>query len=342
MRRLATLSASMATVMAITSIDLIGFASSAAARGDGGGASRSLSAPGFANVLAASNNRNRTDFRKRIIVPKAKPVVRIAPKFVPKAMPKQTFLPKQPFKHVPKYVPKGSVKSQPFQQQLVRRQLPLLKPVAANGQFKARLALPPNVLPKHTLIKAPKVAILPKFQPFVQRHWKTAFFWVAVAGIGYLTIPEYYYDRWLSYVDEDDPDYDRALYLLSLASLDEEDNVVRVSKPADVPYRYTATVPPPVAQTSDTTDPEKKAVAAADSPQPVCTLKPFVDRQWAQSFVWVQIPEVGNVTVPEANYEEFVGALSAAPPSYDTACAVLAQAAAADTVTTAQATSGVN
>lgn len=335
MGRLATLSASMATIMAVTSIDLFGLVSTAAARSHSGPSGTSM-------VTRIAGNTNNT--AKPRFVPKAQKFIpKYVPKHVHKVVPKvmpQPGMTKQTFKYVPKYIPKGSAKSQPFQQQLVQKQLPILKPVVANGQFKARLALPPNLAPKLTLIKAPKPIIVPKFQPFLQRHWKSAFFWVAVAGIGYLTIPEYYYDRWVSYVDEDDPDYDRALYLLSLASLEEEEDVVRISKPADVPYRYTASVPPPVVQTSDTPDAEKKTTVA--EVQPVCSLKPFVDRQWAQAFVWVQIPEVGNVTVPETNYEEFVGALSAAPPSYDTACSVLAQAAAGDTVTTAQATSSVN
>jgi hypothetical protein len=320
MGRLATISASMATVMAITSIDLIGLASTAAARGHSGGSSHSSSPSFSGKSFAASNHKNRTDFRQRVIVPKVKQV--------------QKFLPKHSFKYVPKYVPKGSAKSLPFQQNLVQKQLPMLKPVVANGQFKARLALPPNVAPKLTLIKAPKLTVVPKFQPFIQRHWKSAFFWVAVAGIGYITIPEYYYDRWVAYVDEEDPDYDRALYLLSLASLEEEENVVRISKPSDVPYRYVATIAPPAPQTTAATETDKKLTA--DAAAPACTLKPFVDRQWAQAYVWVQIPDVGNVTVPETNYDEFVGAITASPPSYETACSVLAQAAAADTVTTAQ------
>ncbi len=97
---------------------------------------------------------------------------------------------------------------------------------------KPRVALPVNVAPKLTLVKPPKMALAPKFTPFVLRHWKKAFFWVAVAGIGYLTIPEYYYDRWATYVDDDD--YERAADLLALAALEVEDEIVRVQKPASV------------------------------------------------------------------------------------------------------------
>ncbi len=334
MGRFATISASMAAVMAITSIDLIGFASSAAARGHSSGfSSRSVSH--FSSKSFAQHNKTKTDFRQRLVVPKNKGLNKFTPKHT------QKFVPKVVTKHVPKfipkYVPKGSAKSLPFQQNLVQKKLPLIKPVAANGQFKARLGLPPNLKPKLTLVKAPKLLVVPKFQPFIQRHWKSAFFWVAVAGIGYLTIPEFYYDRWVSYVDEEDPDYDRAVYLLSLAALEEEEGVVRISKPADVPYRYTAPVaPPPTMIDVAENDPAKKVNTDG---QPVCTLKPFVDRQWAQAFVWVQIPDVGNVTVPEQRYDQFVNALNAAPPNYETACTVLAEAAAADTVTTAQVSS---
>ena len=108
---------------------------------------------------------------------------------------------KNTFRYVPKYVAKGSAVSPLAQQIQVRRNLPFLKPVNGAGPLKSRLAAPINAQPKLTLVKAPKPALTPRFGPFVQRHWKKAFFWVAVAGIGYLTVPEYYYDRFLGYVD---------------------------------------------------------------------------------------------------------------------------------------------
>jgi hypothetical protein len=48
--------------------------------------------------------------------------------------------------------------------------------------------------------------------------------------------------------------------------------------------------------------------------------------------VWVQIPKVGNVTVPEDYYDQFVGHVSAEPSDFSAACNVLSEAAAMDTV----------
>ena len=48
----------------------------------------------------------------------------------------------------------------------------------------------------------------------------------------------------------------------------------------------------------------------------------------------VQIPKIGNVTVPEEYYDRFYGFVTAAPANYSAACAVLVEAAAADTVAT--------
>ena len=53
------------------------------------------------------------------------------------------------------------------------------------------------------------------------------------------------------------------------------------------------------------------------------------------SFVWVQIPQTGNVTVPEDYYDRFHANVAASPPDYQAACAVLVEAAAADMMTTA-------
>ncbi len=312
MRRFAYISASMACIMAITSIDVIAFASAAHAK------SKNNSAPSR-SAFKPSTQR---------FSPK---VHRVQPRFIQKQIVAKPFLQKR----VP-FVAKKSVVSPLAQQILVRKNLPLFKPALNSGPLKGRLTLPQNIQPKVTLVKAPKALLAPRFSPFVQRHWKKAFFWVAVAGIGYVTIPEYYYDRWLAYVDEDEPDYDNALTLLSLAALDEEEGVVRVSKPADVPYRYSAPVgPTKVAAPQDTTDPNSRATADAGS----CTMKPFVDRQWSQPYSWVQIPEVGNVTVPDQTYDRFIGFMAGEPPNYTNACTVLAEAAAGDTVSPAEASS---
>jgi hypothetical protein len=50
--------------------------------------------------------------------------------------------------------------------------------------------------------------------------------------------------------------------------------------------------------------------------------------------VWVQVPQTGNVTVPEDSYDSFYRYASAEPPNYPAACKVLVEAAAADTVMT--------
>ena len=48
----------------------------------------------------------------------------------------------------------------------------------------------------------------------------------------------------------------------------------------------------------------------------------------------MQVPQTGNVTVPEDSYDRFYGYASAEPPNYPAACKVLVEAAAADTVMT--------
>jgi len=197
--------------------------------------------------------------------------------------------------------------------------LPLHKAAAGNTHLVGRLSVPKNFKPKLALAHAPNAALKLRLSPFVQRHWKKAFFWVAVAGFGYLTIPEIYYDRFLGYVSVDDPDYEGCIHLLSLAAVEEEEEIVRVRRPmpANAVYRYSATVAPePV------------------SSGPSCTFEPFIERNWSRPYVWVQIPKVGNVTVPEEFYDRFYGFVVAAPPNYSAACAVLVEAAAADTVAT--------
>lgn len=197
--------------------------------------------------------------------------------------------------------------------------LPVFKPVAASAALKARVGVPmQNFKPKLTLMKAPKPQFAHKLSPFVQRHWKKAFFWVAVAGIGYLTIPELYYDRFVTYVDTDD--YDGCIRLLSLAAVEEEEEIVRVRKPmpTNAVYRYTAKAAP-----------EPANLSASDQ---ACQFDPFVERNWGRPYVWVQIPKVGNVTVPEDYYDRFVGFVSAEPSDFSSACNVLSEAAAMDTV----------
>lgn len=327
MRRLSRLSVSLAAVVAIASVDLAAFSRHAHA-------GKKHSAPSRAFSFKPSTQRMHTQRPQQRIIQRQhvirRPLVNKQP-----LVHKQPLVAKQ-VKVLPKAVPfiaRKHAASPVAQQILVRKKLPFLKPTTIAGPLKPRLGLPANVAPKLTLVKPPKMALAPKFAPFVQRHWKKAFFWVAVAGIGYLTIPESYYDRWAAYVDEDD--YDSAAELLALAALDDDDQVVRIKKPETVAYRYQASVAPPkvAATPGDTT--ETGITSTADA-QAGCTLQPFVERQWSQPYSWVQVPEVGNVTVPDASYDRFISFVGSEPPNYRTACSVLAEAAAADTVATAE------
>jgi hypothetical protein len=192
------------------------------------------------------------------------------------------------------------------------RNLPVSKAVAGSAVARGRVAVPPNVRPRLTLVKAPAVHLRPRFAPYVQRHWRRAFFWAAVAGVGYLTIPQLYYDRFYGCVNV--PDYGCAVDLLSSAALAEENEAARVHypMPPDAVYRYSA--------------------SSAPKQKSTCSFKPFVERKWNHAFVWVQVPGVGNVTVPEDYYDRFYTSLAQEPPDYPAACKLLVEAVAADTV----------
>src|SRR5262249_27358390 len=190
------------------------------------------------------------------------------------------------------------------------RSLPRQKAVASSALMKGRLVVPQNVKPKLTLTKAPGIKFRPRFAPFVQRHWKGAFFWIAIAGIGYLTIPELYYDSFYSCMAVDDPIFDDCAYILSRAAREEEE-FARVSMPASGADRYRAKAP----------------VTPAECPP--CRWDRFVERKWNQSYAWVKLPDVGNITVPDAYYERFYTYAAATPPNYPQACRVLEEAAAA-------------
>ena len=191
------------------------------------------------------------------------------------------------------------------------RRLPTHKAASGTGLLKGRLLVPQNIKPKLTLTHAPPLKFRPRFAPFLQRHWKSAFFWVAVAGIGYVTVPALYYDRFYTCVSVDDPIYDDCLYILSYATIEEEE-IVRVPMPASASYRYQAKAP---------------ARSAADCS--ACKWENYVERKWNQSFSWVKVPEVGNVSVPDAYYDRFQTYAAANPPDYPQACKVLKDAAAA-------------
>jgi len=189
------------------------------------------------------------------------------------------------------------------------RSLPRHKAVAGSALLKGRLVVPPNLKPKLTLTKAPSLKFRPRFAPFVQRHWTKAFVWIAIAGIGYLTIPELYYDSFYTCMSVDDPIFDDCAFILSYAALEEEE-VVRVPMPAGAVYRYRA----------------RAAMTPTDCPS--CRWDPFVERKWNQSYAWVKLPEIGNITVPDAYYERFYTYAGATPPNYPQACHVLEDAGA--------------
>ena len=191
--------------------------------------------------------------------------------------------------------------------------LPKHKGVMGKGNLAGRLMVPKNIKPKLALGMMPKPHLKHAFSPFVQRHWKKSFFWVAVAGIGWVTVPHLYYDRFYGCTSVANPDYDECVRILSYAAIEEEDRV-RYPMPASATYRYTAKV-----------QPTREA-------RQTCSFEPFVERKWNREFVWVQIPETGSVTVPEDVYDAFTGKVDGEPPDYVSACKVLVEAAAADTV----------
>jgi hypothetical protein len=198
------------------------------------------------------------------------------------------------------------------------RNLPVSKAVAGSASINSRIAVPKNLRPRLTLVRAPLATFRPRLAPFVQRHWRRAFFWAAVAGVGYLTIPALYYDRFYGCVNVEDPDYGCAVDLLSSAALDEEQGTSRIHypMPSSAAYRYSASVAP------------KQETGS-------CNFEPFVERKWNHAFVWVQIPQTGNVTVPEDYYDRFYSYVGQEPPNYDSACKLLVEALAADTVAAA-------
>ena len=174
-----------------------------------------------------------------------------------------------------------------------------------------RIAPPSNLIAKATLI-APRTGFLTnRFQPFLQRHWRSAFFWVAIPTIGYLTIPESAYDRFYSYVSGPEPNYDGAVrYLAQVAVEEEGTQVVRVTTPIPVNYTVTATPEP-------TYDPR---------------FAPFVNRKWNSEFYTFSIPRVGNVTCPVAIKGQVQQLLQATPPQFGEALTLIEEAAAADTI----------
>ena len=191
--------------------------------------------------------------------------------------------------------------------------LPARLTVPAAGTKLGRIAPPLSLVPKATLA-APKLGFLSqRFRPFLQRHWRSAFFWIAIPTIGYLTIPEHCYDRFWSYVAGPEPDYDGAVhYLAQVAVAEDGGNVTRVTPARGTAIRYVAPNAPPT--TFD------------------ARFQPFIDRQWNSAFATIAMPRIGNVTCPIAILAQVQPLLSGRAPRFADALALLEEAAAADTV----------
>jgi len=244
------------------------------------------------------------------------------------------------------HVPTGSTGS-------LRGKLPYYKPVANTSTLRGRITVPGNLQPKYTFSKSPYGGVKGRLTPFVQRHWRRAFYWVAIAGLGYLTVPEEYYDRFFAYVDGDDPNYDGAVGLLSLAAVrDEEGDRVRHPMPAGAAYRYRAPVGPANIASTRANLPVLRAMAGdathlgrigvPDNLRPRATLLrlpraslvgrlgAFVQRPWRGNFFWVSIVGVGYLTVPEESYDRFLQSVSGQDPDYEAVVAQLSVAAVRD------------
>src|SRR5262249_10907961 len=110
--------------------------------------------------------------------------------------------------------------------------------------FKGKLNVPQHIKPKFTVTKTLSPQVQTRLRPFVEKYWKRPFVWLAFADFGYVTVPELYYDRFLACIEDDE--YDRCIYLLSRAALEEEEPGVRVRypMPSTAVYRYAAKLAP--------------------------------------------------------------------------------------------------
>jgi hypothetical protein len=190
-----------------------------------------------------------------------------------------------------------------------------LRAVSAGQRGPGRIECPQQP-PAMTFVDVPPRSFHGRFYSFVQRRWKTPSVWVFLAGVGCLTVPETHYSGFVT--DLNNHDYEGAIVVLSAAAIGEEDSsyVVRAPKPATASYQYVAPAAP----------------QAVEEQQ--CFLQHFVDRKWNTEYVWVQIPEIGNVTVPSDFSEAFVAEVN--KPDFASACNILVQAAAKDTAGVAE------
>lgn len=194
------------------------------------------------------------------------------------------------------------------------RNVPFRTTVRSTNIKLGRIAPPINIVPRLAVKAAPVKFAANRFKPFLQRHWRRAFFWIAIPTIGYITIPDHAYDRFVTYVERDEPDYDGAIKYLSRVAVEEEGSkVVRVAAP-----------PPPAAI--------KQTVAVAPDVAFDTRLAAFVNRQWSTEFVWIEVPRIGRITCPKAIYEQVQPLLANTPPKFEDAVSLLEEAAAADTV----------
>jgi hypothetical protein len=92
----------------------------------------------------------------------------------------------------------------------------IVKPVA-------KIIVPVGTRPRYTVAAAPKAGVTVLLQPFVQRPWRSAFTWVIIPTIGYVTVPERHYQTFYSYVNVEAPNYQQVARLLAVAAAEDED-----------------------------------------------------------------------------------------------------------------------
>jgi len=196
--------------------------------------------------------------------------------------------------------------------------LPIRPPMSGDATHIGRLSVPVNLRPTITVLKPPGSAMRARLATFVQRPWRGSFIWVAITGVGFITVPESIFALFQDFVSaERNPDFDGVIAALSMAAVEDENEIrVREPMPPGATYRYKASAPLPAKRESSSG----------------CEFEPFIERKWNRVFVWVLIPETGNVTVPEDAYDRFYKLVSAQPPNYPDACALLTEEAAKDTV----------
>jgi hypothetical protein len=112
---------------------------------------------------------------------------------------------------------------------------------------------------------------------------------VKLPDVGNVTVPDAYYDKFYSYAGARSAETIRrhARSWRTRPPPRRERTGAR-QHAVDTDYRYEAEVVPTQ---------ECKS----------CALEPFRRRKWNREFVWVQIPQTGNVTVPEDSYDRFYG-----------------------------------